>query len=275
MIGQNNIKSIFNTMFENEYFPKFTILTGDKGSGKKTFINECICPGFKSKGFKTYLLSDVKVDSIREMITMSYQQRDTLFIIPDADTMSGSAQNSMLKVVEECPHNNYYVMTLQSPSNTLPTILSRASMYSMDIYTQAEILEYYKGNDATIIAKICNTPGDVDMLVKYNVVEFWEYVRKVVDNIALVTGANSFKIAEKVALKEDAEGYDLKFFWKAFMEICVEYSTDRADRNEFPYLDGVLITSPYLSQINIKGINRQMLFDTWILDIRKAWMQWM
>ena len=272
MIGQEHIQLTLDNLFKSDNFPHFMILVGERGSGKKLLVQESIYPNMISK----YRVPDIKVDNIRDMITMAYKQRNTLFFIPDADNMSGAAQNSLLKVVEECPNNNYFIMTLQNATNTLPTILSRASIYHMDIYTREEKLTYYKqisaDKEESIVVDICETPGEVEMLVKYDISEFWQYTQKVVDNIALVSGANCFKIAEKVSLKDEGEGYDLRFFWKAFANICMY---NALNKNELRYLDGIRITSQSLSSLGIKGINRQMLFDTWILKIRKAWMEWM
>ena len=73
--------------------------------------------------------------------------------------------------------------------------------------------------------------------------------------------ANAFKIPSKVALKEDAEGYDLRLFWKAFMKISFDVGR----------YNGIYTTSKYLQKLRVKGINRSMLMDNWILEIRELW----
>ena len=86
------------------------------------------------------------------------------------------------------------------------------------------------------------------------------------ENIAEVSLANAFKIPSKIALKEDAEGYDLRLFWKAFMKICLQDDVVYGIKAE-----AVQITSKYLQKLKVKGINRQMLIDCWLMEIRELW----
>ena len=268
MIGQTNLQSRLEQLIENDTFPRFSIFVGPKGSGKKTLLLEM---------FEGIYLEDNKVDSVRKMIEMVYKVGNRTFIMPDADIMSVAAKNALLKVIEECPNDNYFIMTLEDEENTLETIRSRGTVFHMDRYTPDEILEYaidtfrnelqdQKSRD--IIKELCETPGDVQTLYKANILEFYDYVQLVVDNIAEVSLANAFKIPSKLALKDDAEGYDLRLFLKAFYKIC----GDRFFINlEQKYGDGLAATQTALQQLRIKGINKQMLIDNWILEIRESW----
>ena len=251
-----------------------------KGSGKKTLINEYIYPKLADNGFGRYCLPDIKIESIREMIRIANKISNTVFILPDADGMSVPAKNAMLKVVEELPNNNIFIMTLEDINNTLPTIRSRASIYSMNSYSKQELKEYYMNkfiidlNELDICLDIAEVPGDIDLLGIMQVATFYEYVQLVIDNISKVSGSNSFKIAEKVAIKEDGEGYDLRLFWKAFIRDCNERAVSYFEQNNnskgMQYLFWSRETSRALVKSCIKGINRQMLFDTWILNVREV-----
>ena len=264
MIGQHQLQSRINQLIEENSFPRFSIFVGPKGSGKKTLLLEM---------FEGIYLEDNKVDSVRKMIEMVYRIGNRTFIMPDADTMSNAAKNALLKVIEECPNDNYFIMTLEDENNTLETIRSRGTVFHMDRYTPDEIEEYWRSrytsiqDDPWIHKELCETPGDVDLLVKMGTLQFYDYVQLVVDNIAEVSLANAFKIPSKVALKEDAEGYDLRLFWKAFMNVCWERSYEQDTKK---YCDGIVITSRYLQKLRVKGINRSMLMDNWVLEIRKC-----
>ena len=266
MIGQQFLIKRINQLRKADSFPKFCILVGPTGCGKKTLLREQFPMGV--------YLEDNRVESVRKMIELAYKTYNNVFIMPDADTMSNAAKNALLKVVEECPDDNYFIMTLEDENNTLETIRSRATIFRMGAYKPDDISVYYKnlckGNvnfeDEQIVRDVCQTPGEVNLLMKYGIKDFYDYVQLVVDNIAEVTLANSFKIPSKVALKDGDEGYDLALFWKAFITIVV----DRAIVTGEP-LDVVRITSASLQQLRIKGVNRQMLMDCWILDVRTAW----
>ncbi len=283
MIGQANLHSRIEQLIENHVFPRFSILVGPKGSGKKTLAHELerLFNNWRviSDHVNVYELPDVKIDTIREMIIQSYKQVMTmLYIIPDADNMSNAAKNALLKVTEEPPNEAYFIMTLEDENNTLETIRSRGTVFYMDRYTPGEIASYfyeeYHANNGKpeeeIIRAICETPGDVDLLSnidnKNYIADFYDYVKLVVDNIAEVSLANAFKIPSKVALKEDADGYDLRLFWKAFMKICLQDNVVYGIKAE-----AVQITSKYLQKLRVKGINRQMLIDCWLMEIRELW----
>ena len=278
MIGQKNLQSRIEQLIENRTFPRFSILVGPKGSGKKTFAP--YIAGYMQASWVHAF--DVKIDTIREIIQQSYKVADTtVYFIPDADNMSNAAKNALLKVTEEPPNEAYFIMTLEDENNTLETIRSRGTVFHMDRYTPLEIYEAYENrvgvskanpDEGSIVCSLCDTPGDVDILIGMNVKEFYDYVQLVVDNIAEVSLANAFKIPSKVALKDDADGYDLRLFWKAFMKVCMDKADVHRDPEDISrYGEAIIATSKYLQKLKIKGINRSMLMDNWVLEIRKLW----
>ena len=274
MIGQEKLLTKLDKLIERNKLPRFTILVGPKGSGKKMIVNH-IKEQVGDALLSTYGIS---VDDIRQLIIDCNKLSGVknICLLPDADGMSVQAKNAMLKIAEEPPKNTYIIMTLEDINNTLDTIKSRAAVFSMDPYSVPEILEYCKSRKykkTEIIQDICETPGEVDLLCSYDVGEFYDYVNKTVDNIAKVNGANVFKLADKLELKEkkdgSAAGYNIGLFLKMFIRICMSrYDQELDDR----YMKGIQITSQYLKDLRIKGISRQGLIDLWILDIRKEWM---
>ena len=276
MIGQKHLCSTVESMLKANTFPQFTIFVGPRGSGRKTFIRET---------FKGIYLEDSKIDSVRKMIQMAYKMRNQFFIMPDVDNMSNAARNALLKVVEECPNNNSFIMTLEDENNTLETIRSRATIFHMDRYSSHELIRYVTknirvrpdinaGEYIMRLVYLSETPGDINILASQDVDKFYDYVQLVVDNIAEVSTANAFKIPSKVALKDDAEGYDLRLFWKAFIHICMCKACEhnRTSTEILAYGEAVRITGNCLQQLRTRGINKQMLIDTWVLEIREIWI---
>lgn len=276
MIGQKVLKERLHKIIENGNYPRFSIITGQKGSGKKLIV-DYIFEELNSYSNVYKINVGTGVEDIRDMITQAYKNTmPTVYTILDADKMSLNAKNAMLKVIEEPPNNAYFIMTLEDENNTLETIKSRATIYKMKLYKPAEIKEYFMSLDDTpftnddeinIVQNLCETPGEVDTLVKYGVLGFVDYVNTVIDNIAVTSGANSFKISEKINLKDDDSKYDLRLFWKSFRNECLR----RIRENMLYYAQGVQITSRYLHNAEIKGVNKQAVFDGWILDIREVW----
>ena len=280
IIGQERLLFRFQQMIDLDTYPRFSIIAGNKGSGKK-LIARMLCKAI-SDGL--YEECGTKIDDVRELIKDAYKVHSTaVYLIPDADNMSNAAKNALLKVTEEPPNNSFFIMTLEDAKNTLETILSRATVFYMDRYTPDEILEYSKnvfgmekldsGTRQKII-DLCETPGDVNILNKCGLYEFYGYVQLVVDNIAEVSLANAFKIPSKVALKEDAEGYDLRLFWKAVANVMLDKAKQNGNSKELvKYCDGYSVTSKYLQKLRIRGINKQMLIDCWVMEIRDIWTQ--
>lgn len=270
MIGQEGLISSLNSFLKNNTFPRFSIITGSSGSGKKTLI-ETVFKSVKDILFVTYGIS---VDDVRKAIADSHNLSGVKEVIffPDADMMSVQAKNAMLKLSEEPPENCYVIMSLNDITNTLDTIKSRAVVFQMQPYTSGQLKAYAKKYNLTDeekdrIVQLCETPGEMDILINAGLQEFYEYVELVADNIGEVSDANCFKIASRVALKPDAEGYDLKLFLKAFIAVCMS----RFEEDMAKYAVGVSITGKYLQELGIKGISKQMLIDSWIMSIRKVW----
>lgn len=269
MIGQCNLQSRIGQLIEDNTFPRFSILVGPKGSGKKTFVHEVL---IKEITDGLYEECGIKVDDVRNLIADAYKIHSlAVYFIPDADNMSNAAKNALLKVTEEPPNNAYFIMTLEDENNTLETIRSRATIFHMDRYTPDEIYQYAKeftnytlhDNERDIIKDVCETPGDVNNLGKYPR-EFYDYVQLVVDNISEVSLANALKISEKIAMKDESDKYDLKLFWRAFQSVCIDRANDG-----IIYCEYAAATSEYMKKLRIRGINKQMLFDNWIFTIRE------
>ena len=270
MIGQSFLKNQFSTLMSSNNFPHFSILCGPKGSGKKTLCMELQSMSAFAGIDVFYELPDVKVDTLRTMIEDAYTTKDSMFIIiPDADTMSVNAKNSILKVVEEPPKNVYIIMLLQDLSNTLETIKSRARTFYMDKYELHELKSYSEslGSSSDIPTAVCENPYEIKTLIDYDVEQFYDYVQLVVDNIAEVEPANAFKSSCKLALKTD-EGYDLNLFFKTFIYICYLRMEDEFKK----YGDAIAITSKYLQKLKKVGVSKTQMYDMWVLEIRGAWL---
>ena len=268
MIGQKSLQADLTALIEKEKYPRFSIFVGQIGSGRKT-IAKLIA---KKMEIQVVQLPDVKVDTIRSMITEAYKiPYKCMYLIPNAENMSLAAKNAILKVTEEPPNNAYFVMTVQDESQLLATVKSRGTIFHMHSYTPEEIAEYAdckNTRDLEIITSVCEVPGDVDILRAVDIDEFYTFVDNVVNNIAVASGSNVFKIANSINTKDDADKYDLRLFWRTFMLVCLH----RMKEDPLLYAQGVKITSEYLQDIRVTGINKGAMLDMWILAIREAWM---
>jgi hypothetical protein len=280
MIGQDNLLRSLDRLVENKSIPRFSIVIGERGSE-----SEDVGVYTANKiGCQYVLLPDVKVDTIRDMIIQAYKQHQTMvYIIPHADDMSVNAKNALLKVTEEPPNKVYFVMCLEDLSNTLATIQSRGTVFRMDRCKPTDIEEYARSlyvnekdideTEIKLYGEICSTPGDVRMLTHYGANLFYEYVEHVADNLIEVSGSEMFSLFDKLAYKDEENKYDVRLFLKAFQAIYLERcrSTYKEGCTRNCACSTIKCTSSALSDLRIKGINKQMLIECWALEVRKIW----
>lgn len=275
IIGQVKFMEMVKTV---KSFPSFCILEGPAGQGKKTmakWISETL-------GYKMVTVG-TKIDDIRQMIVDAQNLGSpTIFFIPDADSMSIGAKNSLLKVTEEPPRNLYILMSLTHSDNTLNTIRSRGRVLALDNYSYEELEDYVNmkytldGYLLHELLEVASNPGEIDELMSVGFKEFIEYVDKVYTNILEVSTGNSFKISDKMKFKKDDEGYSVELFLKVFQKIScddirpVDLNATEVSKNEvFRTVNIMRATNEALRQLSIRGVNKKAVFDMWILDVRR------
>ena len=278
MIGQKKVLRYINNLIKKG-FPRFTVITGTKGQGKTELAIEI------SKKLKIPFCNiGTKVDDIRDMIELAYKQTEPIiYLIQDADKMSLGAKNSLLKVIEEPPQQAYFIMELQQIENTLDTIKSRCQEIKLDSYDLNDIEKFIEkekpdldDENKKIIKCLAKNCFEVKELIKYNPTEFKNYIDKVFANIDKVQSANSFKIADKLDLKEDGNRYNVKLFLESLAGVYLaNYYIKMNEHTQegyticFKYLKCIDIIYKYVGKLKVNGINVGSIVDMVILDIRK------
>lgn len=75
------------------------------------------------------LISIADVRKISQTITLKpYEGGDRLIIIRSIDKATIEASNALLKMLEEPPDNNYFILTSSNMNKLLPTIISRCQV---------------------------------------------------------------------------------------------------------------------------------------------------
>lgn len=273
MVGQErNIKWV-NTAIENDKVPKSIVIISPKGSGKRTMAKF-----IAQKLNCVYAPSDIKVDAVRQVIDTAYKTTDNvLYCFENADNMKNAAKNALLKVTEEAPAYAWFVMTLMDDSTLLPTIKSRSFVMNMQPYTAEDKKLILSSLDTehkltpeqqSYFIEMANTPYELQKLFEYGQ-DFLDYVEMVADNISVVESANAFKSGNKLALKNNDEGYDLSLFMLAFVQLCIKRITE--GKSPIKYASGVPCTNwAYRDSMKL-GVNKQQLFDWWVFKLRSVW----
>lgn len=275
MIGQEKLLDKIDKLVENG-FPRFVLLVGTKGSGKKLLSRE-----IANRLHYPLVPVGIGVDEVRDVIVNSYRNTEPIvYILPDTDKMSVAAKNALLKITEEPPQKAYFILTVTDLSNTLSTLISRACVLKMDNYKEEELLEYLKNkydvsnmaeNNIIFVIETATVPEEVDTLMTYDVKEFRCFVETVATNLHTVSAANSFKILNKLALKKDEDKWDVLLFVQALrQELLRLYYNEGIEY----YFRAYVQAGTLLKELKYKNsVNRQYCLDQFILDVRKIWRE--
>lgn len=169
-VGNVLAKETLTTAVKSGRFPHAFIIEGEEGLGKKTFAKllaaaavceqknspcgSCrTCELVKNNGHSDVLTyspdgATFKVDLVRKI-------RDNAFIYPieakrkvnillDCDKMNDSAQNALLKVLEEPPSFMVFILICKSAAALLPTVRSRCVTITITHPDETEALNYIK-----------------------------------------------------------------------------------------------------------------------------------
>ena len=100
--------------------------------------------GFQKDG-KT-LRSEIVVDQIRavakDSVVLPNEARAKIYVFPEADTLNASAQNALLKLLEEPPTKTNFILVTEQPDMLLSTILSRVQQVSIPRLSEQELTAY-------------------------------------------------------------------------------------------------------------------------------------
>ena len=265
MVGQENIKQMIETWRRSDSFPRFLIIAGPKGSGKKT-LSDYITRQMKA----TKVDGENGADDVREAIAQSYKTAiSVIYVFSDTDKMSVPAKNALLKVTEEPPRKATFIMTVEDVNNTLATLRSRGTVINMEPYTVQDLKNF---SDSDKICNIATNPGEVKELEKLNIDEFIVFCEKVLDNIAVVTGVNAFKIANSFRFKEDQEGYDPVLFLNCVIYIYADrimHTPELTQDQQTKYGQAMWACAKCKQQLKITGVKKDSTFDMWILKMRE------
>ena len=107
MIGQTQLLEKIDKILDS--YPKFSIIVGAKGSGKKTIVKH-IC----NKLRLPIVNFGTSIEDVRKVIDLSYEQTEPIcYVCADADAMSLGAKNCLLKITEEPPKKDEQILLLE------------------------------------------------------------------------------------------------------------------------------------------------------------------
>lgn len=265
LIGQKQLNNFISSL-TLENCPHFIVLKGSRGCGKN-FVTDLIA---KQLGIQKAQFN-YPVEEVRHIISTIYSIKEPcLYYCEDLDKMSVSAVNSLLKVTEETPKNAFII--LHTSKTPLATLNSRARVLTFESYFFQDYEKYceVKGlkmpDHADILIRSCDSLAEFEyQILTGRFEETFELACKVLDYIGEVSVPNAFKITQKLALKQDAEGLEPIFFLTV---LCNEYIS-RKGQVDF---GNIIIENSLnaLQQLRKDVLSKSAIMDKWVLKILKG-----
>lgn len=159
--GNEEVKSLLSLTFDEGRFPHAVILEGSQTSGKPVLAGilakaaVCLsdgekpcghCPGCvkaQAGSHPDIVLLDgdadpraFPIDAIRKIRSDAYikpnEAPNKVYVLSGVQNMTEISQNALLKVFEEPPENVLFLLTCVSAAALLPTVRSRAQIFSLE-----------------------------------------------------------------------------------------------------------------------------------------------
>ena len=174
-VGNDEVKKRLSDYFINGRLPHCIILQGEEGTGKRTLskliASAAVC---RSDAFsapcntcpsciraKAGSHPDIKVtvgsgasgqistESIKNIIEDAYLRPEesayNIYLIFAGNMLSEAAQNKLLKIIEEPPKGAMFIICIKSAESLLPTVRSRASIFTLKAPDLQVSKEFIKG----------------------------------------------------------------------------------------------------------------------------------
>lgn len=186
VIGQEKAKQILTRAISGGLLSHAYLFTGPEGVGKTTMAielamvlncktqvgcGECNnCRRIQAGIYPDVRIikpdgPSIKIDLIRELtefIAMSsFEGKSKVAIIKGAEKMRDEAANSLLKTLEEPPHDSFLILTTENQYAVLPTIVSRTQKVFFQRLAKEQIIDFLikGGTDLETATKVAVFSG--------------------------------------------------------------------------------------------------------------------
>lgn len=266
ILGHSKLKNFFQTSIENQSLSHAYLFYGAKGVGKlalaKIFAQTILCQSEnlskpcgecqnckqfvagvyadlhylnreinEKSGLRKANIQVAQVRNLQEKIsTRAFLNSYKIVIIPEAETLSQGAGNSLLKTLEEPTARTIIIMLSDNLETILPTILSRVQKFKFLPVTKARIYDLLvkKGADrdmAREIAELSEGKPEQALTLWENQEQVGEYKEKVHEMLRVFSGNmnDKFSLAQKLTDKKSNDQIleSLRIFMKLLRDILL------------------------------------------------------
>lgn len=320
IIGQDKAISYLNKVIKNKKLGNSFLFFGPAGVGKKTAARwfakkiNCICEKDEDKPCGAcsscvkiekaihpdiFFISpdglSIKIEQTRAMLDgvlfRPFEGKYKVYIIEDAEKLTNSACNQMLKVLEEPPAYMVIILVISDITNLPPTVTSRCQRVPFNYISSVLIKDYVKSNfefekeKLTSLTKLSG--GSLGRAVSFiNDKHFWDirdYSLKLASNFINMDYAEALKQAEKIEEFKGSEELILEFLIDWFRDLMVlketkDFNTvinydmqDLLQKNSLEYtvlhIKKIIRNILESKQLLRRNVNKKIIFNNLFLKL--------
>lgn len=258
---QRELVSKIDNYVSNSALPRTLLLEGEWGCGKHTLAQ--------------YIADkkDLPLNDITQSLTLETIERIMLSPSPavyviDASSISIKEQNIILKFLEEPLKNAYIILLVENKATLLNTVVNRCQCLSFERYSDAELSSFIEDHTGwtSEMYYLANTPGRVMLFCNSPIVEMIDFAKKVLTQVRVANYSNILTIPSKLNFKDDKELYDFDLFCYILINIAdILYTTDIVPFSVYQ------LTSQFYDDTKIPRINKQNLFEHYIIELKRLY----
>ncbi|MDQ5983172.1 MAG: hypothetical protein RUMPE_00170 [Eubacteriales bacterium SKADARSKE-1] len=283
--GNLLLKEQLYSLFKSKKVPHCMIFEGPNGSGKKTIadiiaralvcssddIFSCDnCLNCKKVINKTHpdviypeksgALQSFSVATARKIREDAYvipnEAKHKVYIFQDANNMNSSAQNALLKILEEPPKNVIFIFICESSSSFLDTIKSRSQIFSVVNVSKKEAFDFICKNypefneneiNNAVLKSGENIGKTIEILNSSDLSEILELAEQIAKTLVLSNEFELLKISGKISTDRKNLRLLLNFLAEILRDALVGDIKNEISRN----LSQQISQKKILSLINI------------------------
>ena len=150
VIGQDNVVAQLKTGCDTGATPHAMLFTGPSGVGKTTAArilrNQLGCHA--SDYVEINAASSRGIDTIRDInqnCRMRPMERSRVYVLDECHQLTTPAQQSMLKMLEDCPDHVYFVLVTSEPGKLINAVKTRCTPFAFSAVPPRMIVDLLRG----------------------------------------------------------------------------------------------------------------------------------
>ena len=244
IICHDENKKLFEKCIHGGNISHAYLFFGKEGIGKCTFAKEFAkellnVENLDSSTEYKYISrlegkKDIVIEQIRKVLIDDVYERPLsgnykVYIIDDAQYLNISAQNALLKTLEEPPDYVVIILIASSMSYFLPTIISRVSMVSFSNIKNEKIEEYIEKNynvnfNLNLLNFVDGSLGLAINIVKNDMIDKYEKINKLYELLCKKDVISIFKLKDDIEFSEETIDYLEYLLYSKLNYSCTDFT---------------------------------------------------